>query len=46
MKLGDKPKTTLTSDGLTTQFVYDGDGNMVKKINPSREEIAEIRDAW
>jgi YD repeat-containing protein len=30
-----KPSDSTTADGQATQFVYDGDGNRVKKVSPS-----------
>lgn len=37
---------SVTTGGQTTQFIYDGDGNMVKKINPDNSSVIYIEKIY
>ena len=37
---------SVTANGQTTQFVYNGDGNMVKKINPDGSKTIYIGSVY
>jgi len=37
---------SMTIDGQTAQFIYDGNGNMVKKVKPDRSKTIYPYLVW